>query len=162
MQTSSGSVEEITTGLAKFNFTHGDLDAYLRAFNEIVHCASRVRGKPIDPDELKVTKQLAGPFTNGGLLILLERPLCTHPWKGGMVMVVDECPTLAALREALAILGLGLEDSVSVLDVRPFLPKKSEPSRANTLDELNELTCQAIRAKRPDVVLCMGEVKAIS
>jgi hypothetical protein len=108
---------------------------------------------------------LAGPITPGGPLFLLLQPLEDHPWSNGIAEVIEKCPTLWCLKEGVHACSRGdlsLVENVSVLDLRPFMPKSSysqlsDPQR----DELEELVFSVIRGKKPDTLLCMGDVKSL-
>ncbi|KAF2187931.1 hypothetical protein K469DRAFT_769809 [Zopfia rhizophila CBS 207.26] len=78
----------------------------------------------------------------------ISRPLNDHPWCEGTKRVVKECHTLDALDEALrAVLNSSLVDGASVLDVEAFYNSNFEPTTV----------FQAISAKCPNVILCMGK-----
>jgi hypothetical protein len=77
----------------------------------------------------------------------------------GIERVIKECDTLDALDEALQIVSnLNLRESVSVLDVEAFYNSKFEPTEEQK-NRLNDLVFRAISAKRPKVILCMGDVR---
>jgi len=153
---SSNPVDDITHKLGVMALGD-DRSAYLDTFRRIADVAVDVRRVPMLPGEQYVTEQLASPFTEGGWLILLERPRRCHPWHEGGDRVIDTCPTLYALRETLELMGTPLE-TVSVIDARPYISKELEPVDESQLAELDELTRQAIIAKNPDFVLYMGTV----
>ncbi|UKZ74603.1 hypothetical protein TrVFT333_002273 [Trichoderma virens FT-333] len=61
-----------------------------------------VHDKEVDAlDELLVTKELAKPLSKGGLVVALIRPASNHPFADGVEVVVEESPTLRALRDVL-------------------------------------------------------------
>lgn len=138
--------------------------SYEQAFDQIVLFATKARGH-IPPNELAVTKTLAGPFNPGGLLILLLEPLLSHPWGEGVDRVIATCATLDSLNEGVQIASngdLSLKDDVSVLDLCPFFAKE----QYSTLDcdckaALYNLVFSAIEAKEPEALLCMGNVSKI-
>lgn len=155
-------METITAQISQLELHSSDLQTYGETFHHIVAYIRQIRRTPLSDAEIDVTESLAGPFTCGGLLVILQEPLQSHPWHKGTDAVVSECPTFCALREGLQI---GLQGSltvlhhVSVLDLRPFISKEQ-----NTLievcqrEKLYSLLMRAIDAKRPDVILCMGQV----
>lgn len=123
-------------------------------FTQAIHLIERA--------EISVTKVFAGPFSQGGLLVLLERPLATHPWEGGASEVISDCPTLELLQQGLRLASNGLIrflEDVSVLDRWPMHDQaRLSKLTPNMCSELDRLALEAIIAKRPDVILCMGEV----
>jgi len=140
--------------------------AYGNFFQALCRFASENRddGKVSD-EEFAVSAHLAAPFSPGGLLILLKEPLRKHPWKSGVAKVVAECPTLASIKEGLKQAGnLSLQEEVSIIDRWPFLPQptKAKPNKARGTKRLDQLLLNAICAKQPDVILCMGRVRDIS
>jgi hypothetical protein len=148
------------------SFAATSLDAqpgkYEKAFNRLVEFAEDIRGPKISGNELKVTKELAGPFTSGGLLVLLLEPLRWHPWKEGVDRVISGCGTLDLVEERICIGSRGslsLEKNVSLLDSYPLLAKEiNRHLEDEERNRLRGLVADAIEAKRPDVILCMGTV----
>jgi hypothetical protein len=143
--------------------THNATSEYKSSFNRIVELIRNLRDLPVSPDELEVTEKLAGPFTSGGLFVLLQEPLEKHPWEKGADAVVSECPALDILREGIRAASdrtLNLIPDVSVLDRWPLLSRKCRNGlmNSNEMERLDELVIQAIQIKRPDVILCMGQV----
>lgn len=138
---------------------------YYTALQRIVNFVKRVRVKLISDSELKVTMEFAGPMTSGGPLFLLLQPLEDHPWLKGTTEVTEQCPTWCCLKEAVHICSAGslnLITDVSVLDLRPFLSKKSyESLTEDQRYELDELVFNALRRKKPDtlLILSLGEVR---
>ncbi|KKP07029.1 hypothetical protein THAR02_00908 [Trichoderma harzianum] len=111
--------------------------------------------------ELLVTEELAKPLTQGGIVVALLRPANYHPFSKGVDVVVEKSPTLRALRDVFALVGLDLVQHITVLDSLPFLPKADRytPDKKYTkaLNEHHEAFLDAVVAKRPDVVLCMWQ-----
>lgn len=112
--------------------------------------------------EETVMKELSAPFSPGRLLVLLERPLATHPWEKGAPQVTSSCPTFELLQQGIRLASNGLIrflDDVSSLDRWP-MHDKARSSKLTTENgcELDRLVLEAITAKRPDVILCMGKV----
>lgn len=89
-------------------------------------------------------------------------PRQNHPWDEGVDRVITDCKTLASLNEGLEVGSkedLSLTNGVSLLDLRPFLPKKQHSNlKDDDWNELYRLVFLAIEAKRPKVLLCMGNV----
>jgi hypothetical protein len=162
-------MDELTSSLASIHFSpepSPEPPTYSAIFNTIVEFAAATRSSPISAAELAITTQLAGPFTPGGLLVLLEEPRPIHPWDSGFDSVVEDCKTLDLLETWI---GLGSEGSMSlaqnvaVLDSRPLLVAKEHPNLGEEeWSKLYGLVLKAIEAKRPDVVLCMGRVRSVS
>jgi hypothetical protein len=153
----ASSVEDITSSLARTHIDTNIPGTYAHVIDAIVATTAKFRNEAIPRDELKVTRDLAGPFTTGGLLILLWRPLDCHPWSKRTKIVVKECHTLDALQEAIrGLLKLSLVDDISVLDVEPLYNSKFElPTEQKEV--IQGLLFQAIIAKQPQIILCMGD-----
>jgi hypothetical protein len=161
-------MDELTSSLDNIHFSpepSPEPPTYLAIFNTIVEFAAAARRSPITAAELDITTQLAGPFTPGGLLILLQEPRPNHPWDSGFDSVIEDCETLDLLETWI---GLGSEGSMSlaqnvaVLDSRPLLVAKEHLDLGEKKgSELYGLVRKAIEAKRPDVVLCMGQVRSV-
>ncbi|KAF2181006.1 hypothetical protein K469DRAFT_692522 [Zopfia rhizophila CBS 207.26] len=153
-------MEQLTAGLSNVTLGLEAANTYEQAFDKIVLFAEKARGYRIQPDELAVTKNFAGPFTHGGLFILLLEPRPYHPWSEGVNAVISNCDSLDSLNEAVQIgskRALSLINDVSVIDLRPFLVKAHHPTlRGDEWEELYDLIFSAIKAKQPDVLLCMG------
>lgn len=139
---------------------------YDDAFNLLTDFAEHARRVEIPAAEYSVTSTLAGPFEKGGLLVLLQEPLLHHPWGKGVDAVINGCATLSCLDEALQIVSSGdlsLTDGVSLLDVRAFIPKELNKILLEAdREELYEWITEAVYAKQPDVILCMGKVRLSS
>jgi hypothetical protein len=137
-------------------------DTFVQLFQKIVSYAGELRNHRIPDEEIDGTRQLAGPFSRGGLLILLIEPREHHPWQAGIHRVILQCLTLRALEEGVRIgsnEALSLIDDVSVLDLRPFIwSGLRNRLQEDQLIQLYGLVFEAIRAKRPDTILCMGKV----
>lgn len=155
-------MEHIVSGMAHLSIRSGAglFETWLDA---VYQQAARHR-EDISPDERSVTRQLQGPFTKGGLLALLWQPRGNHPWQQGFATVIANCPGLDALNEGLLRnLSGGLSGAVSLLDIWAFLPKYiTDTMKQEELDYLAALVISAIRAKQPDCVLCMGQVRGES
>jgi uncharacterized protein YllA (UPF0747 family) len=121
----------------------------------------------LSENELKVTRAFAGPFTPGGLLVLMQEPLASHPWAKGLDTVISTCQSLDALREAILNASSGeqcITKNVSVIDRWPFLHKslheKLKETREDEMRAYDRLVLAAIRAKQPEAILCMGKVSS--
>jgi hypothetical protein len=140
----------------------GDYSSALQRLFTFVKC---VRSKPISEDEHHVTMNLAGPITTGGLFFFLLQPLEDHPWSDGIAEVVEQCPTLWCLKEGVHACShgvLSLIEDVSVLDLRPFMPKSSYNRLTNLQRHpLGELVYSVTCSKKPDTLLCMGDVRSL-
>jgi hypothetical protein len=162
-------MDELTSSLASIHFSpepSPEPQTYSAIFNTIVDFAAATRGSPIPDTELDITTQLAGPFTPGGLLVLLEEPRRTHPWHRGLDGVIKDCGTLDLLETWIRHGSQGsmsLAENVAVLDSRPLLVAEDHSDLGKEgWGELYRLVRKAIEAKRPDVVLCMGKVRTES
>ncbi|KAF2664849.1 hypothetical protein BT63DRAFT_443179 [Microthyrium microscopicum] len=141
------------------SLTENHSHVYEAKYNEIVAFADKTRAADFFPGELCVTRELAEPFTYGGLMIILQEPRKSHPWVKGIQAVISDCPTLSILDEGLSnISGLSLTCGVSVLDARPFFNEEIDKLNEQQWHQLKYLVFQAIDAKRPDVLLLMGTV----
>lgn len=152
-------LEKATADLSKINLSFGGPSNYEEAFDKVVRFVGTIRKRDILSDELNVTKSLAGPFTQGGLLIMLLEPLLHHPWPQGVKRVIKDCNTLEALDEGLRIgsnKALSLSGEASLIDLRPFLSKNDYVSEEQ-LAKLHRLVFSAIEAKQPNVLLCMSK-----
>ncbi|KAF2870185.1 hypothetical protein BDV95DRAFT_619974 [Massariosphaeria phaeospora] len=132
---------------------------YEQAFDDLEFFAGKLRGNNIFTDESDCTRKLAGPFSRGGLLILLLEPRWNHPWVEGVEAVIESCATLQALEEGVEIGSRGtlnLLNDVSLIDLWPFLHSQIRPEDESTKQKLQSLVFTAIEAKEPDVLLCMG------
>jgi hypothetical protein len=159
-------MDELTSSLASIRFSpepSPEPPTYSAIFNTIVEFAAATRRSPIPKAELEITTKLAGPFTPGGLLVLLEEPRPTHPWDRGINNVIKDCGTLDLLETWIGLGSqgsMGLAQNVAVLDSRPLLVAKEHTNLGEEeWSELYGLVRKAIEAKRPDVVLCMGRVR---
>ncbi|KAG5923544.1 hypothetical protein E4U42_004930 [Claviceps africana] len=111
----------------------------------------------LSDSEKEITKQLASPFTTGGLLVLLLQPRSDHRWDEGLDDVIKCCPSLALVDEELQLCGTDLRNDVSLVDIWACLPKEITTSHEfKTGDSFRQLVVAAIRAKKPDCILCMG------
>ena len=155
-------METITAQVSQLEICSSLSNSYSEAFHDIISYIRQIRRKPLSDAEINVTKSLAEPFTCGGLLVILQEPLQEHPWHKGANVVISECPTLSSLREGLRIGSndiLCLLHHVSVLDLRPFISKEQNYRiQGYQRERLYKLLIAAINAKKPDVILCMGQV----
>ncbi len=114
-----------------------------------------------EKDEIKVTSQLAGPATTGGILVTLSQPRYEHPYDKGLDAVIQDCGTFSALEELFKVASCGtltLQKHVSLVDLLPFTPQRVENVSCRALEEAFEASRLAICAKSPDVVLCAGQI----
>ncbi|KAI0406841.1 hypothetical protein F4802DRAFT_556309 [Xylaria palmicola] len=113
-------------------------------------------------DEVKVTGELAGPATTGGIVILLSQPRYRHPFDKGLNAVIKDCKTFSALEELFTVASCGtltLGRNLSLIDLLPFTPQRPESLPSRFLEKAFEASRLAICAKSPDVVLCAGNVQ---
>lgn len=113
----------------------------------------------VPKEEIAVMKQLARPESTGGIAIALSQPAHSHPYDLGAAVVIQSSPTFAALSEVLDAVSrdtLSLLDDVTVIDRQSFVrPKDRIPPEIQKV--WRDGSFHAIRAKKPDVVLCMGQ-----
>ncbi|KAK4177876.1 hypothetical protein QBC36DRAFT_235548 [Triangularia setosa] len=113
-------------------------------------------------DEIRVTSQLAGPQTTGGILVALQQPRSNHPFEKGIKCVIDDCETLAALGEVFHIVSCGtleIGTNVSVIDLLPYI----------TVEQMNDMddvqlgdaflsTVHVFGRKKPQIILCCAKI----
>jgi hypothetical protein len=159
-------MDSVTTLFQRVKLDSNVANEYKAAFQEIVRFVNEYRTDMITEHELEVTEALAGPFTQGGLLIVLLEPRIYHPWKNGVYSVIQDCRSLRVMDEGLKFVSQGLlslTNGVSLLDIRPFFVKKCYPDLdSDVWERLYDLVYEAIKAKKPDVLLCMGNVRGTS
>jgi hypothetical protein len=155
-------MDQITALIHRININSDIRSDYETAFENIVRFVKSYRKHAITGHELEVTKILAGPFTRGGSLILLLEPRHWHPWKNGVDFVIRNCKTLCVMDDGFKLVSegdLSLTKGVSVLDLRPFLVMHDYRQwKGEVWEYLYDLVYEAIKAKEPDVLLCMGNV----
>lgn len=112
--------------------------------------------------EIKVTTELAGPSTTGGIAIALQQPRENHPFEKGSTAVIQDCETLRVLDVLYDIASCGtvnLLDHVSVIDLLPYTTEKQMKTlNDDSLTELFATFTHSICGKEPDVILCAGKV----
>ncbi|KAH3906104.1 hypothetical protein HBH56_208490 [Parastagonospora nodorum] len=155
-------IDNLTAFLEKISIDSDIETEYMAAFGRILRFVKKYRIDTITEHELEVTEALARPFTQGGLLILLLEPGCWHPWTQGIHNVIQNCRSLRVMDDGLKFVSeevLSLTNDVSLLDLRPFLVKGDYTHlESKVWERLYDLVYEAIKAKKPDVLLCMGNV----
>lgn len=112
--------------------------------------------------EIDVTGDLAGPETVGGIAVILKQPRNEHPFDLGPAAVIDDCDTLWGLHDLFDTASCGTVDllrGVSIFDLLPYTTPEDIQTSGENLDFLGNRfkTCvEAVRYKKPDVVLCAG------
>jgi hypothetical protein len=156
-------VDSVTTLFQRVKLDPNVGNEYKAAFQEIVRFVNRYRKHTITEHELEVTEALAGPFTQGGLIVFLLEPRIYHPWKKGVYFVIQDYRSLRVMDEGLKFVSQGslsLTKGVSLLDIRPLFVKKCYPDLDSEVwERLYDLVYEAIKAKKPDALLCMGDVR---
>ncbi|KAG6015560.1 hypothetical protein E4U43_005096 [Claviceps pusilla] len=148
--------EELVPGLSNLHLGDSETE-YEKAFDRVIEKAKELRPS-LSIHEIHVTKELAGPFTKGGLLVLLLQPRPFHPWSKGLDAVIQNCTTLDALNDALRFYATDLKRDVSLLDLWVCLPEGVTNSLDSVEEEkFSELVLAAVRAKKPDCILCFGK-----
>ncbi|KFA73448.1 hypothetical protein S40288_10892 [Stachybotrys chartarum IBT 40288] len=120
-------------------------------------------GKNPHGPEVRVTKELAGPPTKGGIAIVLQQPRDNHPFDEGLDAVIKDCRSLAALADVFKTVSDGTLDirtDVTIVDLLSYLPDKAAGLHENTLTEAFRTLTDVIREKEPEVLLCAGKVFA--
>lgn len=158
-----GDIDEVSTLIQRVKLDSDVENEYKAAFQDIVRFVKEYRKHTITEQELEVTEALAAPFTQGGLLIILLEPRARHPWTLGVYSVIQDCRSLRVLEEGLKFVSQGLlslTNGVSLLDLRPFLTKNCYPDLDSQIwERLYDIVYEAIKAKNPDALLCMGDVR---
>ncbi|KAH3992443.1 hypothetical protein HBI56_196540 [Parastagonospora nodorum] len=153
-------MDNVTTLLEKISIDSDIETEYKVAFESILRFVKEYRTSTITEHELEVTEALAGLFTQGGMLIVLLEPRRWHPWTQGIHYVIQNCKSLRVMDDGLKFVSeevLSLTNSVSLLDLRPLLVKGDYPHlESKVWERLYDLVYEAIKAKKPDVLLCMG------
>lgn len=159
-------IDQITTLIHRIDIDSDVRSNYESAFGNIVRFIKNYRKHAITRHELEVTKTLAAPFARGGSLVLLLEPRRWHPWKLGADLVIRDCKSLRVMDNGFRLVSegcLSLTKGVSVLDLRPFLVMDDYPQlKCEVWEHLYDLVYEAIKAKEPDALLCMGNVSASS
>jgi hypothetical protein len=127
------------------------------AFDNVVEYA-RQHIRALGPDEIDVTKRLAGPYgVARGILVLLQQPAETHEFCGGTAATIHSCATLQELHNIFHTVSHGIVGiaDLNVLDMQPFV----RPSDGKRLDpshrkQLQHHLLETIRARSPAVVMC--------
>lgn len=111
----------------------------------------------IPSEEIGVTVDLASPESVGGICFILQQPAGNHPYHLGTDTVIKSCPTLDALLQVWSTVSCG-SPRPSIFDRLPFICPKDRLS-PTLKTEVEEQSLAIIRAKRPDVVVCMWRRK---
>ena len=155
-------MDSITDKISQLDVSSNCPNTFYEPFNELVKFVKGLRNYQIYNAEVEGTKALAGPFSTGGLLIVLSEPLQNHPWEKGVDAVISTCRTLSCLKEGLQISSdgvLSLVHHVSLIDQRAFICKEqNEKISVYQREKLYDFVVEVIDAKKPDVVVCMGNV----
>ncbi|KEY72608.1 hypothetical protein S7711_11025 [Stachybotrys chartarum IBT 7711] len=123
--------------------------------------ASRGVHLGLDHHEVRVTKQLAGPATKGGIAIVLQQPRDNHPFSEGLDAVVEDCQTLSALSSMFKIASRGTLDmstDITIIDLLSYLPNPVNGIDDAALSEAFQAATEMICKKEPHVVLCAGKI----
>ena len=127
------------------------------AFDDVVGYA-RQHIRALEPDEINVTKRLAGPYgVTGGILVLLQQPAETHEFCEGTAATIHSCTTLQELHNVFHTVShgtVGIAD-LNVLDIQPFVrPSDSKRLDPSLRKQLQHHLLKTIRARSPAVVMC--------
>ncbi|KEY72830.1 hypothetical protein S7711_10835 [Stachybotrys chartarum IBT 7711] len=118
-------------------------------------------GKNPHGPEVRVTKELAGPPTKGGIAIVLQQPRDSHPFDEGLDAVIKDCRSLAALADVFKTVSDGTLDirtDVTIVDLLSYLPNEVKDLDGNTLTEAFRTMTRIICEKEPEVMLCAGRL----
>lgn len=85
-------MDEITTRVSELKLSGPYIHVYAQAFNDIIAYICQTFRGALSAAEIDVTKSFAGPFSSGGLLIVLLEPLQGHNWREGAHVVISDCP----------------------------------------------------------------------
>jgi hypothetical protein len=124
----------------------------------------QTHGRRLDrrDDEIRVTGEMAGPASTGGIAVALQQPRDDHPFEKGTEAVIEDCETLTALGElfdAVSCSTLDIREDVSVIDLLPYTTEAEmglmgEAAMGSTF----RTSVQTFCGKQPDVVLCAGRI----
>lgn len=113
-------------------------------------------------DEIRVTTELAGPTNKGGIAVVMQQPRQDHPFAKGTQAVIDDCASLAALKEVfdrVSCRTVDFQRDVSVVDLCPYFAEAHlKLANKETKSSIFNTCISAICDKEPDVVLCAGQV----
>jgi hypothetical protein len=113
-------------------------------------------GLPISNEEVNFACYLAEPAVQGGIVIVLKQPWKNQEYNKTTEEVVNECPTLAAIRDLADFFNIPLS-GLSIFDAFPFITElKLDPKDAYHA-ESHDTFYQMMVAKRPAVVLTAWE-----
>ena len=116
--------------------------------------------EPITDQEIDFTAWLARPNTDGGIIVLLERPANNHPYHLGRAITFSSCTTLIVLDQCFSFVSRGsiTLNNVSVIDSLPYTREKDNINAQYKYD-LRHQVFLILQAKRPQVTLCMWQEK---
>lgn len=112
-------------------------------------------------EEVQVTGQLAGPASQGGLVIALQQPRNNHPFEDGLDAVIKDCDTLFALRDVFLTVSCGSLDirtDIAVIDLLPYLSGDVKEMDDASLTQAFASTTRIMGEKNPSVLLCAGRI----
>lgn len=113
-----------------------------------------------DSYEVQVTTKLAGPTSTGGVAIVLQQPRRNHRFEKGIFDVINDSPTLLALKKSFAAAScnsLCIVNNVAVVDLLPYIPDEyREPERVR---DAFQISVEFLVHKRPSVVFCAGRMR---
>lgn len=109
------------------------------------------RRDTITQNEVDFACYLAGPATQGGLVVALTQPPVKQRYDIPFEKVVDECPTLVALRDLEQLFRVPF----GILDAFPFIREHYEKLKDDNEDHTrsHEAFHNMIMTKRPQVIL---------
>jgi hypothetical protein len=112
--------------------------------------------KPIADDERKFNELLASPETKGGVAVMLYQPGRFEPYHLGPTVTFKSCATYVALDDAIRAVTCGSLDfwQVTIVDSLPYI-RPNDKISLELRTAWRENVFKVIRAKAPDVVLCM-------
>lgn len=156
-------MDEITSKVSELELSSYDNHAYAKSFHDIVSYICEIRDEALSRAKIDVTKSFARPFTSSDLLAILLEPRQGHPWCDSANDVISHCLSLSALHKGFHVTSNGILSilhGVSLLDLRLFVSKlQNGRLEDHVREKLYDLVIKAMDAKKPDVILCMGEVR---
>ena len=116
----------------------------------------------VNENEIRVTAQLMGPSSTGGITVVLQQPRQGHPFEYGIQAVIEECITFATLQESFAAAScatLDIVNDVSIIDLLPYITEEvMDEIDDKSIQNIFETVVDIVLCKRPKVVFCVGKI----
>jgi len=101
--------------------------------------------------EVDFARYLAGPATQGGLVIALKKPAPDQNYDKTREEIVQKCATLRALHELSMFFGMRFED-ISIFDAFTFITETIDGANHDHIQS-HQAFCSMIMEKRPKVFM---------